>query len=318
MLRPNRYYRGPHRPRFGAIVVTIGGTIASLYGDAQNGRIDVVWDPLQRDPTVSAAAIDRFGIGKTQLFYRHSLTVFYYALNTKRALFRDNAPLRRAVNFALDRREVVREAFPTTSAAIRTDQLLPFDMPGFVDRGIFPLAGPNLRVARRLARGHLRNRRAVLYSGASSRAMRTAQVVAYNLKQIGLEVEIKSFAIDVLNAKLTNTPGEPYDIAQGAWAADYPDPFNFLEPLLGRGSKANWSHVDDASVERRLHDAERLTGPARYQAFGNLEQDVLRTQAPYAPWAVQTGLLFVSRRVGCVTFRFGNPVLSSLCLRSTG
>ncbi|MEP6978991.1 MAG: ABC transporter substrate-binding protein [Thermoleophilia bacterium] len=317
VLRPNRHYRGPHPPRFSAIVVTIGGTIASLYRDAQAGRIDVVWDSLSRDPTVSGAAIERYGIGKTQLFYRHSLSVFYYALNTKRGLFRGNAPLRRAVNFALDRREVLREFFPTPTAAIRTDQLLPFDIPGFVDRDLFPLGGPNLRVARRLARGHERSRRAVLYSSVSPRALHAAQVVAYNLKQIGLEVEIKSFALGVLQAKLS-TPGEPYDLAQGGWTADYPDPFTFLGPLLGRGSKWNTSHLDDASVERRLRAAQRITGPARYRALGNLEQDVLRTQAPYAPFAVPTGLLFVSPRVGCVTFRFGNPMLSSLCLRSTG
>lgn len=316
VLRPNRYYRGPHPPRFGAVVVTIGGTIASLYRDVQTGRIDLIWDSLIFDPAVSAGAIERYGIGRTQLFYRHALRVWSLAMNTKRPLFRGNAPLRRAVAFALDRRELVRTFFPTPAAAIRTDQLLPFDMPGFVDRDIFPLNGPNLRVAKRLAKGHERSRRAVLYTFSGPRAVRAAQVVAYNLKQIGVETEIRPFSPDVLAAKLA-TPGEPYDLAFGGWGADYPDPYNFLGPLLSRGSKWNFSHLDDPSVERRLVAAQRRTGPSRYRAFGDLEQDVLRAQAPYAPFAVSTGLLFVSPRVGCVTFRFGNPTLGSLCLRST-
>src|SRR5207248_6171362 len=52
-----------------------------------------------------------------------------------RSLFKDNVPLRRAVNFAVDRPALIRErGGPITGRA--TDQYLPASMPGFVDARI--------------------------------------------------------------------------------------------------------------------------------------------------------------------------------------
>ena len=74
-------------------------------------------------------------------------------------LFRGNPALRKAVNLAVDR-TAFGAGMPRRAL---TDQFLPPNLPGFHDAKIYPLAGPNLRKARQLARGHLRGGKATLY-----------------------------------------------------------------------------------------------------------------------------------------------------------
>ena len=254
VLRPNRFYRGPHPARFRAIVLKVESSVASLYRDAQAGRIDIVRPWLNADPAVAKDAVDRYGIGKKRLFYAQGDDLWYLAMNTKSPLFRNNVPLRRAVAFALDREEIIRQL--DKFSARRTDQLLPYNFPGFVDHDLFPLGGPNLRFADRLAQGHLRGGRAVLFS-LPGRGLRMAQVVEYNLKKIGLDVEIHVYSRPVLFAKIA--AGEPYDLAGPLlWTSDYFDSFNTLGPFLSPSSSVNTSQFNDPAFDRRLRAAQRI------------------------------------------------------------
>jgi ABC-type transport system substrate-binding protein len=58
-------------------------------------------------------------------------------------LFRDNPDLRRAVNWALDRPQLVRQHGYLAGA--RTDQILPPGMPGYRNWQLYPLTGVNER-----------------------------------------------------------------------------------------------------------------------------------------------------------------------------
>jgi hypothetical protein len=54
------------------------------------------------------------------------------------------------------------------------------------------------------------------------------------------------------------------------------------------------------SYDRKLAAASRLGGSARYNSFGALDVEITRSAAPYVPYANSLGVLFVSKRVGCV------------------
>ncbi len=72
--------------------------------------------------------------------------------NPRRPLFA-RAAMRRAANFAIDRRALSKHPIPEMLAGRPTDQLMPPGWPGFRDATIYPLGGPNLAAARRLAGG---------------------------------------------------------------------------------------------------------------------------------------------------------------------
>jgi ABC-type transport system substrate-binding protein len=54
------------------------------------------------DPTFDLAA--KYGINQSEFFVKPGLTLRMLAFNSSRPLFRDNPKLRRAINFALDRK----------------------------------------------------------------------------------------------------------------------------------------------------------------------------------------------------------------------
>jgi ABC-type oligopeptide transport system substrate-binding subunit len=111
------------------------------------------------------------------------------------------------------------------------------------------------------------------------------------------------------------TKGEPFDLSWSEWVADYPDPDNFLNLLL-RGGKI-LPTFDDASFKRKLEDAARLSGPARYLAYGKLDADLARNGAPWAAYGNMLSHDFFSARMGC---QINQPVygidLAALCIRT--
>jgi ABC-type oligopeptide transport system substrate-binding subunit len=179
-------------------------------------------------------------------------------------------------------------------------------MPGFKNGTIYSLQGVNnasLTKARGLANGNTRAGKAVFYAFNTAPGPAIAQVVQFNLKQIGIDVEIKQFARTVQHEKV-GTRGEPFDISHTGWGADYPDPYNFINVLLdGRKIQAtnnvNESYFNNPAYNKKMEDASRLSGAARLQAYGNLDIDIMKNQAPLAPYINTNGRLFVSESFGC-------------------
>jgi peptide/nickel transport system substrate-binding protein len=323
LLRRNPFYRGPRQDRSASILIAIGGTPDADVQQVENGTADLDLDlslpSLQPPPPQLLTDLaSRYGIGKHQFFIRPLDGTVFLALNCSRPLFRDNAPLRRAINYALDRPEIVRQGGPLVGH--RTDQLLPPATLGYRDSSLYPLAGPELRVARRLARGHLRAGNAVLYVADVPVALRRAAIIQYDLGQIGVHVQVRAFARALLITKIA-TRGEPYDLALTGWTGFTPDPQDFLLRLLDghtitAGDNFDVSYFNVASVNRRLEADNTLPAPQRYEAFATSETNILRRYAPVAPIMNQLGYVLISARVHCFTYNyFGGFDLGSACLK---
>ncbi len=93
----------------------------------------------------------------------------------------------------------------------------------------------------------------------------------FDLKQIGLDVEVKQFARAVQFEK-EGTRGEPFDMTLEGWSADYPDPFDFINVLLSGDSihasnNNNVAYFNDADVQQadegRRAAVRRRSGSAR-------------------------------------------------------
>ena len=194
--------------------------------------------------------------GGQRYFVATQLQLDQLILNTSRPTFA-SARLRRAVNYALDRRLLAREDLYTGFPAEPTDQYVPPTMPGFRDARIYPLR-PDLAKARRLAGPS--SRRVVLYTQGGATHLRYAKIVQANLREIGMDVEIRDVGVSMYPRIARR--GEPFDMALNGWVSDYPDPLDFLRQLDGRTIQAddniNQAYFDDPAFNRRLDAAERL------------------------------------------------------------
>ncbi len=314
VLERNRYYKGPRPQHVDRFTVDIGADPATIFNRVLSGEKDYALGPPQYLAQIAKDVGRRFGVNKSQFFVVPSPGVRSFMLNTSRPLFRGNVKLRQAVNFAIDRRALTRELGPYSGTV--SDQFMPPTMPGYRDARIYPLDGPDLRKARALASGRKRSGRAVLYTMSFSVDRAQAQILRRNLAEIGIALEIKEFPRDVLFNKLAR-PDEPFDIGRVSWGVSDPGFLSFLfnGRNIGRPDSGNWSYFNSAKYNRLLDRALSLpVGPARSDAFGELDVQISRDAAPAIAYGVPNELTLVSRKVGCVVV---NPTLdlTAVCLK---
>jgi YVTN family beta-propeller protein len=326
VLKRNPNYRGPRPHRLDEIDFALNVGEAQAVKEVEAGRADyAAWQEIPRSESTRLAAY--YGpasppgrAGRQQYFVSPQIGVLYYALNAARPLFA-SASMRRAVNFAVDRAALV--AATQCCEFLATDQYVPPGITGFRDAHIYPLERPNLARARRLAGS--RSRSAVLYTCDNPDCVKRAQVLVRNLAAIGIDLEVDTFSRDVLGNKIA-TKGEPWDIADAGWITDgYFDPFDFLNVLFDSNLLLNGklattlgydiSRFDDSAYNRRLEEAAKLTGAARYRTYARLEADLTRNAAPLLAYGNITSQDFFSARMGCQVYGPYGVNVAALCIR---
>jgi peptide/nickel transport system substrate-binding protein len=314
LLRRNPYYHGPRRTHVKQILYRFGAFPSQIRLQLERGEADygVV------SPTSFAELASKFKGDKTHLFVVQQPIVAFLALNTQRPLFKDNQWLRRAVNYALDR-PILAGLFGAQGAK-PNDEYLPPGFPGYQAKHVYPLGGPDLAAARRLAQGHLRGGRATFLACGSQSCVDRALVVAQALGKIGLKVRVK---ISPGGSQLTLAAvrGTNFDITDVITRPDYGDPYALIDKLLDSRSirsvgNTNLAYFASPSLNRAIDAAQKLSGLARDRAYGRLGLAVEQTAAPLAAYAVLNARVFLSKRVDCVRYQ---PVygldLAGLCLR---
>jgi ABC-type transport system substrate-binding protein len=314
VLERNRLYRGGRPHHVARFVYTIGASLERDLERMERGETDYV-ELFLPDPNVIADLRRKYGINRSQFFIKPGTALHFLTLNTAGPLFRNNARLRRAVNFAIDRAALAAEYGPYAGSP--TDQYLLPTVPGFRDAHIYPLHRPDLATARRLARGRTRGGKAVLYTSNARPSPSVARVVQNNLRRIGIEVEIREFDTGVLLPKLASR-GEPFDIGLQGWVPDYLDQYALINlHFHGREiGHANYSHFNSPRYNRLMDSAAKLSGDERARAYGALDVELARKAAPRAAFLISASTTLVSARVGCKVF---DPItrfnLAAACLR---
>jgi YVTN family beta-propeller protein len=321
VLRRNPGYHGARPHRLAEIRYRIGVPAADAVRAVEAGRADyVVLRPIDSPgvpPREERRLASRYGphtaaagAGHQQLFTQAVPNVYSFVFNTRRGPFRD-VWLRRAVNYAMDRRALA-EHTGLGEAGQPTDQFIAPGMPGFEDATIYPLGGPDLRTARRLAGG--KRRHAVLYTCDRPGCTRHARILQSNLEAIGIDLEVRQFTVGEMFER-TRDPHEPFDITYFNWYFDVADPYSYINLQFSRiGYKPDLFY--DPEMERRMVAANRLVGTARLRAYADLDRDLAGRAAPAAVFASGTASYFLSARMGCQLL---HPIygldLASLCIR---
>src|SRR5262249_41926237 len=142
LIKTNKFYKGPRPHNASAIsIVAVNTNVDTSFTQVQRGEIN--YDMGGLPPTAHAGLAQKYGINKQRYFVNAQMGTRYLALNTQR-LFR-NTKLRKAANFALDRKGMInlRGAY----AGKPTDQLLPANLRGYKNANIYPFR-PNFSKAK--------------------------------------------------------------------------------------------------------------------------------------------------------------------------
>jgi ABC-type oligopeptide transport system substrate-binding subunit len=313
-MKRNPFYKGTRPHNADTIQVNVGNTPDVIYQDTVNGTTDYAADGVP--PAQWAGIAQKYGINKKQFFIRPELEVDYVAMNRDRPLFKNNPQLAQAVNVAVDRHAYTAQR--GFLAGSRTNRILPPGMGGVTKKTevlpFYPInvSSATIAKAQKLAAGHTRDGSAILWASNRGAAPLQAQIVQFNLKQIGINATIKLLprAQQFGDAQVR---GAAYDLTDDAWGADYNDPYDFINILLdgstlgaqGSAGNNNFAYYNNAKFNTAMHKASLLFGAARTTAYDTLDKQMMAQDPPWAPVINRNNRLFVSSHLGCF---LANPV----------
>ena len=112
------------------------------------------------------------------------------------------------------------------------------------------------------------------------------------------------------------------DMFQIGWIADYFDPFDFINILLdGNNIQAannnNYSYYNSAKYNKAMLAASKLNGQARYKAYGQLDVDIMKNDAPWAPVFNYTSRDFISANTENYinSALYGHPIINAMAIK---
>lgn len=307
----NRFYKGARPANPDRIVITVNTDQNQSLLQVRRGEVD---HDLGGVPATANEPLSKeFGINKGRYFVNPLVGTQYVALNTSRPAFR-TAAARRGANYAIDRPAMLRVL--GSFAGVRTDQILAPALPGFRDAKLYPIKGADPARAKQVA-GNPSGEVSLLHT-TSAAAVNQAQIFKFNLEQMGYKVSLKPqpFAVAI---KTMGTRGNDIDAYIGGWIADYFDPYDFINVLLDGGNiqdanNNNYSYWNNATYNKRMRDAAKLTGQARYRAYGQLDIDIMSKEAPWAPIRNYNSRDFIGPNVTNFIFHpvYGHPIINAL------
>lgn len=320
VLERNRGFNLPGIPKGNLDTIT-GKIIPSQRQQAQqvlSNRLDSMDDTPPTDllPQVRAQARDRY---KTQ----PALSTYYFFLNTREKPF-DNAKARAAVNYAIDKRAIVRLFGGIFKPGC---SFIPEGMPGHpTDPCPYgdPTKAPNTQRAKELVQeSGTAGQSITVWGNTKEPSKQVAEYYADLLTSIGWKAKPKL----VDNAVYLQTIGSQKTRAQTGmsnWFGDYTHPANFMQLLNGASieqtNNKNTSNVDDPELNRRI-DALTRNPDLKATESQWAEADRYATgpeRAFTAPFGQSEATQFMSERMdfSCATFHtlFQND-FTSWCLK---
>src|SRR5215471_551637 len=304
-IKKNPYYKGTRPHNLTQINYVIGNSLAATYLRVQQGATDYAAQGIP--PASYAEAAQKYGVNKGQFWVKPQLGTNYLAFNHDRPLFQGakGTALAKAINYAIDRKAMLAQG--GYLAGKRTDQILPPGIAGFRDANLYPLKGPDLTTAKKwLAKAGVKSGTEVqYYTSNTGPAPLVAQILQFNLKQLGLNVNTHLFARAVQIEK-EGTRGEPFDITSEGWIADYADPYDFINVLLSGDSlhasnNNNVAYFNDPKFNQEMRAASLLSGQKRYTTYGNLDVTMMSKNPPWAPRNNFNDRILISKNIGCFT-----------------
>lgn len=265
LTRNERYHLGA--PKLDEVVFELsGGSLSTRY---ENDELHV--------SVVPATDIEAVKDGSSPLADDYKpqprMTTSYFAFNVKKAPF-DDPKVRQAMAMAIDR-ETINEVllFDTQRVA---DGILPPEMPGY-DESVTSYGFDAAKAKSTLAESRYASsmpRIILTYAGTGGDAPEILQAIADMWKQnLGLDVELQA---SEYSAYLRELRRGTFQMFSAGWAADYPDPEDFLDKLFHSESEQNEQGYSDPAIDALLEEARSESNFEKRRAlYKQVEQKIL-------------------------------------------
>jgi ABC-type transport system substrate-binding protein len=316
VLKKNKFYRGSRPHNVNEIDVNVLTNQDTSLLQTKRGSVD--YDLGGHPGTEDASLARQYGVNKKQYFVNPDISTNYFSMNNMHAPFAGDIGLRKAVNYAIDRKALI--ATQGAYAGHATDQLLPPTLQGFHNAGIFPTRS-NLAQAKKLLKG--KSPSVTLFEGGSDIRKARAAALQAQLKRANINVNITQLATGVMYkrcATKSEAASGAMDMCDVGWVADYPDPFDFVDVLLNGHNihdtnNNNYAYLNNAKYNRLMDKANTLVGSKRYSTYGNLDIQITKNVVPNAYWINFNNRDFIGPKTGCWSFQpiYASPSFARLC-----
>lgn len=235
----------------------------------------------------------RTGSYAHQLVSLPDIGVWYLAMNTQMAPFKNNLRLRQALNMAIDRTRIIRFV---NGRAVPMYGILPPTMPGsnphFHYYPYNPTAAATMLRQAGYPSGKLHLTMLYISGGDSDRV---ADSIQSDLAAVGVKVTLKGVSSNTAYG-IVYTPGKTA-FTLFHWGQDYPDPSDFFDPILSCGASSNAAQFCDPVIDRLGNRARADTNRVRrYTTYRRMELATM-AQAPWVPLYADILYEFHSSRV---------------------
>jgi oligopeptide transport system substrate-binding protein len=265
LVRNDRYHLGA--PKLASVSFELaGGSLLTRY---ENNELHI-----GLVPAIELEAV-RGGRSPLSADYRPEprMTVSYIAFNASRAPF-DDPKVRQALAMAVDREGINDNLlFGTQRVA---DGILPPEMPGYSESIRSYQYNPE-RARQLLAESRYANnmpRLILTYAGAGGASPDILTAIQDRWRRdLGLDVQLQASDPAAFLRELRRGTFQMYS---SGWAADYPDPEDFIDKLFHSQSQQNESGFSDPEIDRLVEQARtERDRQRRYALYHEAEQKLL-------------------------------------------
>ncbi len=278
------------------IVWRLGTNLRQMAAKVLHGDADLMFT-LPEPESSARLASNRAG----QLHLVPQPATWFMSLDTHAPPF-DDPRVRRALNFAVDRRKVQELFGHGTRPAC---QVMPPNFPGYVPYCPYTRqpgetwTRPSLKEAHRLVDDSRTTGMKVTVWTAPCCLPPVAHYFRDLLTELGYQATLKAVDDDTLGSALYGRPRRA-QIAFAGWFADYPAESGFLPPIARCGAPYNSSGFCDQGIDGRMKRAAglQITDPAAaHRLWSSIEHEIMDV-APWVPLVDRFLVNVVSGRLG--------------------
>jgi ABC-type transport system substrate-binding protein len=277
---PDYYHEG--LPKLDRIEFQVGQEPNVALLRLQRGEVDILGDGI---PPARFLEVKNDPANAGLIVEGGQLHTGYITMNVKMAPF-DNVKVRQAVNMAINKDRIVKII---NNRAVVANQPLPPTMPGY-DKDYQGYAYDPAKAKALLSEaGFADGFTTELFAMNTDPNPRIAQAIQQDLKEIGINAELKALAQATVIAAGGEADQAPMIWSGGmAWIADFPDPSNFYGPILGCGGAVpggwNWSWYCNEELDKMAAEADAMVDPAQAGARIDKWRSIFIKIMDDAPW----------------------------------
>ena len=311
------------------INVSIGGDVSDLFNQVSAGDIDAVMDV----PAPPAAILRMYTTDPSLEDHLHIYpadAVGYISMNLAEPPF-DDIAVRRAVNYAIDKRGLLQlgggESTGQIAGHIMTDSLED-DLLKDYDPYATPNSAGDVSLAMEAMKESIYDTNgdgvcdAEVCTGvlavtmSTEPAPRQAVLIQQNLDPLGITFDVKEFAIGAMYSKCNDPVAHVPICLATVWGRDFPDGVTFGPPLFGSESifpsccnyslvgatpeqLKNWGYevATVPSVDDTMAECSSKTGDERVQCWADADRSLMETVVPWVPWWFVNAVSITSERI---------------------